>query len=165
MITAITTAYRMVSKHGFADVMQNAHTGEHSLHAAAFFDAGEKICDFEAERILETPTYLTIQTGEFKHITLSPDFLQYVNHSCDPNVFFDTRQMQFIALKEIEPGDELVFFYPSTEWEMVQPFDCFCGNSCCLHNIRGAAFLSEEEIARYRLTDFIREQLQNRLKP
>lgn len=164
MITAITTAYSMVSKHGFADVMQNGLTGEKSLHAAAFFDAGEMICLFEAEKILETATYLTIQTGEQKHITLSPDFLQYVNHSCAPNVFFDTQQMQLVALREIEPGDELLFFYPSTEWDMAQPFDCFCGNSCCLHQIKGAAYLTADEAARYRLTAFISEQLLNRQK-
>lgn len=165
MITAITTAYSMVSKHGFADVMQNGLTGEKSLHAAAFFDAGDTICLFEAEKILETATYLTIQTGEQKHITLSPDFLQYVNHSCAPNIFFDTQQMQLVALREIEPGDELLFFYPSTEWEMAQPFDCFCGNNCCLHQIKGAAYLTADEVSRYRLTAFISEQLLNRQKP
>ncbi len=165
MITAITTAYSMVSKHGFADVMQNGLTGEKSLHAAAFFDAGDTICLFEPEKILHTATYLTIQTGEQKHITLSPDFLQYVNHSCAPNVFFDTQQMQLVAIQKIEPGDELLFFYPSTEWEMAQPFDCFCGNKCCLQQIRGAAYLTAEEASRYRLTAFISEQLLNRQKP
>lgn len=165
MITAITAAYSMVSKHGFADVMQNGLTGEKSLHAAAFFDAGDIICSFEAEKILETATYLTLQTGAHKHITLRPDFLQFVNHSCVPNVFFDTQQMQLLALREIEPGDELLFFYPSTEWDMAQPFDCFCGNSCCLHQIRGAAYVSAADMAPYRLTSFISEQLLNRQKP
>ncbi len=164
MITAVTSAYKMVSKHGFADIMQNGITGEKSLHAASFFDAGETICEFSADKVLDTATYLTVQTGEQKHITLEPDFLQYVNHSCDPNVFFDTALMLFIALKEIQPGDELMFFYPSTEWHMAQPFDCFCGTAKCLHKIQGAAFLSEEETKRYRLTHFINEQLQSRKK-
>ena len=164
MITAITSAYKMVSKHGFADIMQNEITGERSLHAAAFFDAGDTICAFAADKTQDTATYLTVQTGAQKHITLSPDFLQYVNHSCDPNVFFDTTTMQLLALKEIQPGDEFMFFYPSTEWEMAQPFDCFCGTNKCLHHIRGAAFLTEEETKRYRLTDFINEQLLNRKK-
>ncbi|MES2003764.1 MAG: SET domain-containing protein-lysine N-methyltransferase [Bacteroidota bacterium] len=164
MITAITAAYKMVSKHGFADIMQNEMTGERSLHAASFFDTGDTICEFSADKILDIATYLTVQTGEQKHITLLPDFLQYINHSCDPNVFFDTTAMQLITLKEIQPGDEFVFFYPSTEWEMAQPFDCFCGTKNCLHRIQGAAFLSEKEIQHYRLTDFINAQLLNRKK-
>lgn len=164
MINAITSAYKMLSKHGFADIMQNSLTGERSLHAAAFFDAGEVVSEFTSEHIFEVATYLTVQTGENKHITLAPDFLQYINHSCNPNVFFDTTQMQLIALKEIQPGDELMFFYPSSEWQMTQPFDCFCGTPKCLHSIQGAVYLSKQTIQQYRFTDFIMEQLQNRMK-
>ena len=164
MINAITSAYQMLSKHGIADIMQNSVTGEKSLHASAFFDAGDIITEFTPEHILDAPTYLTVQTGEHKHITLEPSFLQYINHSCDPNVFFDTTHMQLLALKEIQPGDELMFFYPSSEWEMTQSFDCFCGTKQCLHKIQGAVHLSEEEAQRYKLTDFIRSQLQNRKK-
>lgn len=162
MIPAVTSAYEMVSKHGFADIMQNSNSGEKSLHASAFFDAGEVISEFTAEKILDTATYLTVQTGEDKHITLQPDFLQYINHSCYPNVFFDTTAMQLIALKEIQPGDELMFFYPSTEWNMAQPFDCFCGTPQCLHRIQGAAYLTDDEAMRYRLTHFIQQKIQNR---
>ena len=164
MINAATSNYQMISKHGFADIMQNMVNGEKSLHANAFFDLGDILAEFTPEYILDSPTYLTVQTGIDKHITLEPSFLQYINHSCDPNVFFDTTNMQLLALKEIQPGDELVFFYPSSEWEMTQSFDCFCGTKQCLHKIQGAAYLSEEEIKRYKLTDFIQFQLQNRKK-
>lgn len=164
MIAALTTAYKMVSKHGFADIMQNGLTGEKSLHAANFFDTGDVICAFSAEKILTEATYLTVQTGPEKHITLAPDFLQFINHSCDPNVFFDTTCMKLSALKKIEPGDEFTFFYPSTEWKMAQPFDCFCGTKQCLHRIQGAFFLRREEASGYRFTDFILEQLQKREK-
>lgn len=164
MITALTSAYQMISKHGFADIMQNSGTGEKSLHASAFFDAGDVICGFASDRVLDTATYLTVQTGINTHITLDPEFLQYINHSCRPNVFFDTTAMQLVALAGIQPGDELMFFYPSTEWSMVQPFDCFCGTTQCLHRIQGASYLSDEEAMQYRLTDFILEKLQNRKK-
>ena len=164
MIRALTSAYEMVSKHVFADIMQNTNTSEKSLHASAFFDAGEMICHFSAEQVSETATYLTVQTDNNKHITLRPDFLQYINHSCRPNVFFDTTAMQLVALTDIQPGDEFMFFYPSTEWDMAQPFDCFCGTTQCLHRIQGASYLSAEEAARYRLTDFIQDKLQNRKK-
>lgn len=164
MNIAVTTAYKMLSKHGFADIMQNSNTGEKSLHATAFFDAGEVICAFGADKIFDEPTYLTVQTGEDKHIILDPEFLQYINHGCNPNVFFDTTNMELLALKEIQPGDELLFFYPSTEWDMDQPFDCFCGTSQCLHRIQGASYLSDEIAGKYKLTDFIQQKMQNRKK-
>lgn len=162
MIPAIISAYLMVSKHGFADVMQNSATGEKSLHANAFFDAGDVLCSFEAREVLNAPNYLTVQTGDDKHIMLQPEFLQYINHSCSPNVFFDTNVMQLVALKEIQPGDEMLFFYPSTEWDMSQPFDCFCGTPQCLHTIKGAAYLSDEVAMRYRLTAFIQQKINTR---
>lgn len=163
MIPAITQAYAMVSKHGFADIMQNAGTGEKSLHASSFFDEGDVICAFEAKAILDTASYLTVQTGENRHILLHPEFLQYINHSCRPNVFFDTSSMQLIAISAIQPGDELLFFYPSTEWDMAQPFDCFCGTPQCLHKIQGAAYLDDETVMHYRLTQFIQEKIKNRV--
>ncbi|KAB8242433.1 hypothetical protein BDV35DRAFT_366204 [Aspergillus flavus] len=38
-------------------------------------------------------------------------------------------------------GDELTFFYPSTEWTMVQPFQCGCGAGLrrCLGRVAGAS--------------------------
>jgi len=164
MIKAIISDYTMLSKHGFADIMQNQETGEKSLHATRFFDQEEVISDFAAAKVLNSPTYLTLQTGLDKHILLDPVFLQYTNHSCNPNVFFDTHTMQLIAIKEIQPGDELLFFYPSTEWDMVQPFDCFCGSVACLHKISGAAHLSKKTVKQYRLTQFIQQQLHNQKK-
>lgn len=53
-----------------------------------------------------------LQVGETEHIMLSPEWLQYVNHSCTPNVFFDTSTLKLIALKDIKAGEELCFFYP-----------------------------------------------------
>ncbi len=160
MLRALTSAYKMHSRHGFADIMQNMNTGEKSLHANAFYDAGETITAFEAIKVFDKPKVITLQTSEAKHILLEPECLQYTNHSCDPNVFFDTTLMELIALKEIQPGDELMFFYPSTEWDMDQPFECFCGTHSCLHTIKGAAYLSAKHLARYKLTDYIIEKIQ-----
>lgn len=162
MIRAATIAFQMLSKHGFADIMQNNQSGEKSLHAAAFFDACDVICDFNAEKTLSSPTYLTVQIGDEKHIILQPEFLQYTNHSCAPNVFFDTNAMKLIALNEIQPGDELLYFYPSTEWAMTQPFECFCGTKHCLHRIQGASYLTEKEVSQYQFTPFIIGKLENR---
>lgn len=145
----------IVSEHDFAEVQMNPATNQKSLHVTRAFKAGELISDFSAGSILSYPTYLTVQVGDDKHITLQPEFLQYINHSCDPSAFFDTTTMQLVCLKDLEPGDEVTFFYPSTEWEMSQPFDCHCGSPECLRTISGASQIPGEVLDRYKLTDFI----------
>lgn len=48
----------------------------------------------------------------------------------------------------VEVGDELSFFYPSTEWAFDRPFQCACEEVGCLGEVRGAEALREEEIAK-----------------
>ena len=162
METLITTHYRLISDHNFAQVRQNFINKQNALISRQSFQTGELIAEFSAGSISSVPTYLTVQIDEGKHITLQPEFLQYINHSCEPNVFFNTTTMQLVALKEINPEEEMTFFYPSTEWEMIQPFSCYCGSANCLRQIRGAAYLPKNVWKQYQLTDFIQNQLAKR---
>ncbi len=162
MDTLITPTYRIVSNHVIAEVRQKNSNQQNALFVLRPYRAGDDIAEFSAGTISAEPTYLTVQIGIGKHITLQPEFLQYINHSCDPNVFFDTTTMKLVALKDLQPEEELTFFYPSTEWKMTQPFGCYCGSHQCLGNIKGAAYLTKEAIERYRLTDFIQQQLAKR---
>jgi hypothetical protein len=148
-----------ISHYGFATLYQNNVTGEKSLHATVPYNKGDVFSTFEAAETLTAPNKYTVQLADNVHIILAPEFLQYINHSCDPNVFFDTSKMELSCLKNIAAGDELTFFYPSTEYQMESPFNCFCGSNQCLHSIQGAAFLSYEIISHYRFTDFIMQKL------
>lgn len=162
MDTLTIPGYHTISNHEFAERRQKISNGQNALFALRSYHPGEVIADFWAGTIAAEPTYLTVQVGSRRHITLQPEFLQYINHSCDPNVFFDTTSMKLVALKQINPEEEMVFFYPSTEWKMTQSFNCYCGSSLCLGDIKGAAYLSKEAQDRYRLTDFIQQQLAKR---
>lgn len=162
--TAITNAaIKIISKHGFAEIIHNTVTNQKSLHAMIPFKSGDLISKFSAGDIYKEPNYLTVQRGIDEHITLRPEFLQYINHSCNPNVFFDTTRMEIIAIRDIEPNEEFSFFYPSTELDMAQPFICYCGTKNCLQNIKGAKYIPGEILKQYRLTDFIQQQLQYKL--
>ena len=165
MINPVITNHsiEIISQHGFAEILQNSITKQNSLHALIPFRKGDVISEFFAGEIFTEPNYLTVQRGVNEHITLRPVFLQYINHSCSPNVFFDTTSMEIIALKDIEVNEEFSFFYPSTELDMAQPFICYCGSKDCLQNIKGAKFIAGDILKRYRLTDFIQQQLQNKL--
>ncbi len=157
--TTQQNGYELISRHAFADVLINSNTQQKSLHSTVHAPATYSLCRFHAGIAQSRATYLTIQIGLHTHITLKPDFLQYTNHSCEPNVFFNTSTMELVTLKAIAPGDELTFFYPSTEWEMAQPFVCNCGSENCIQLINGASHLALSTLKKYKLTDFIEQLL------
>jgi hypothetical protein len=64
-----------------------------------------------------------------------------LNHFCIPNTLIDTENLSVIAARAISVGEELTFFYPSTEWEMARPFICLCKTPGCLGLVAGAKFL------------------------
>lgn len=154
-----TNHLTVLSQHGFSAVMKDRNSGEKSLTSLSSFLPNDIVSPFSASNTFKTPNYLTVQVNHQKHISLFPEFLQFINHSCDPNVFFDTTSMNLIALKAIQPGDSFCFFYPSTELDMAQPFDCLCAASNCLKKISGALFIPEETINTYRLTEFIKKEV------
>lgn len=151
--------YRVISSHGFGEVREDEASLAKAFFASKGFDAGDVVCQFSAAAILKEPTYLTVQTGIDEHIHLKPEHLQYINHSCEPNVLFNTDTMQLECLKKINAGDELCFFYPATEWSMAQPFECLCGTPNCIKQIQGAKYLTKEVLPNYKLTAFIKSML------
>lgn len=92
------------------------------------------------------PTYATVQTGRDTHLNLNSDLL-YINHSCEPSLFFDVRNLNvLVGPKGLKVGDELTFFYPSTEWSMAQPFDCLCNTPTCRGRISGARDMTDAQL-------------------
>jgi hypothetical protein len=151
--------YHVLSSHGFGEIREDEASLAKAFFSLKDFSPDDVISSFSGAAILKEPTYLTVQVGEDEHIHLSPEFLQYINHSCEPNVLFNTDTMQLECLKDIKAGDELCFFYPATEWNMAQPFECLCGTASCIKQIQGAQHVSKELIKNYKLTAFIQSML------
>ena len=143
-------------------VVRHLVTGQNGVVTVRPFRAGEVIIPFGAASTHRVPNYLTVQIGEHRHIELLPQMLQFLNHSCDPNIFVDTARMEVVALRDVGAGEELGFFYPASEWHMAQAFECLCGTTACLKRIAGADTLPPEALRRYRLTEFIRSKLGQR---
>ncbi|KAG9324676.1 hypothetical protein KVV02_000353 [Mortierella alpina] len=130
------------------------------LVACMDYKRGQVICDIQGT----TPgpkKYTTVQVSRDLHIELNSD-LVYLNHSCNPSVSFDTDKMQVIAHVDIMKGEPLTFFYPSSEWEMDQPFPCWCGAEKCCKSIQGAKFLPTDVMDRYFVCSHIQELLKER---
>ncbi|KAK9899869.1 galactose-proton symport [Cystobasidium minutum MCA 4210] len=108
--------------------------------------------------------YTSVQTSENTHIELNSD-LVFCNHSCDPSLVFDMSKMEVRVVddRDLKEGDALTFFYPSSEWDMDQPFDCHCKTSKCCGRISGARDMDVEVLRRYWLNPHI-EQLLSKKK-
>jgi hypothetical protein len=100
--------------------------------------------------------YSSVQTGPDSHIELNSD-LVYINHSCEPSLEFDMEKMEVRVARgaDLHVGDELSFFYPSTEWSMEQPFQCRCGKAACKGLIKGAREMDEGALREYWLNAHI----------
>ena len=119
---------------------------------------GEVIYHISGHRVTEAATYQTIQVGREQHIE-ELGVIAYLNHSCQPNTLIDVARLDVIAVRDIAAGEELNFFYPSTEWEMDRPFSCLCGAPQCVRLVAGARYLSIDTLSRYFVYPHIREMI------
>ncbi|SDI24709.1 SET domain-containing protein [Propionivibrio dicarboxylicus] len=141
-------------------IRESLLSGEKALHASMAFQEGEVLSEIGFRSLVIAPNYLSVQFGEAEHGMLFPAHLEYINHSCSPNVFFDVDARHLRALRTIAPGEELCFFYPSTEWSMNQSFQCNCRADNCLGFIEGAAHLEESVLESYELSNHIKAMKQ-----
>jgi hypothetical protein len=131
--------------------------GHYRVMATRAIAAGAVICPITGTRT-SRPTRWTLQVGVRAHIEADPAATleeqierfpwRFLNHSCDPNARI--AGLEVVALRPIEPGEELTFNYNSTEFDMVSPFACHCDSSACEGTIRGFAHLPPAEQARLR---------------
>ncbi len=126
------------------------------------YKKGDVICSMPSENITDKPNRYTVQIARDRHTHVGK--LAALNHSCDPNVILDTERMLMIACRDIEEGEELSFFYPSTEWEMNAPFICLCGAASCIHVVAGARFLPLSTLEHHYLNPHIRDMMIELLK-
>jgi hypothetical protein len=119
------------------------------------YSKGEIICSMPSENITDKPNRFTVQIARDRHTHVGK--LAALNHSCDPNVILDTENMEMVAARDIEKGEELYFFYPSTEWQMDAPFICLCGSANCINVVAGARFLPLSTLERHYLNPHIRD--------
>lgn len=130
--------------------------------ATQSFTKGQFIHRISDFRITQEPTFSSIQIGADAHIE-DLGSIAYLNHSCRPTTFVDTGALTVHAVRDIAPGEELTFFYPSTEWDMDRPFDCLCGEPSCINRVAGAKHLPAAILNRFVLNQHVLELLRQSL--
>ena len=94
-----------------------------------------------------TQQVLQIEDGFF---LLSPQMepADCFNHCCDPNVGL-TGQIGLIAMRDIQPGEEVCLDYAMCDGSDYDEFDCTCGSPSCRHRITGEDWKRPELWERY----------------
>lgn len=131
-----------------------------SLVATELIEEGEVVLRCSPEEVQVESTWRTLQLGFARH--LKNELLDFMDHSCAPNVGLDVDTLEFKALRPIEPGTAITLFYPGAEVELAQGFDCHCGAAACLGLLRGGFYLTTHQmrwaIDKGYCTRFMREQ-------
>jgi len=123
------------------------------LVAKRQFKPGELILPLTGR--LAPVSYKTIQIDANSHV--EGPVLAFINHSCRPSAVVVTQDCAVRAFTKLEIGEEVTFFYPSTEWEMARPFECSCGEPDCIGYVAGARYLSAAIFTRYFINLHIRQ--------
>lgn len=71
----------------------------------------------------------TLQVGDDAYMVVGPPSV-YVNHSCNPNAGV-ANDKDLVALRDLEPGEEIVFDYSTTMDENDWTMTCGCNESRC----------------------------------
>ena len=95
------------------------------LVASQPITCGEIIVQSCEEEIQDHRTWRTLQLDESRH--LRNEFLIFVDHSCSPNALLDVDNLALVAIRDISVGNPVTFFYPGSEVELSQAFECHCG--------------------------------------
>lgn len=96
----------------------------------------------------------------------------YLNHSCTPSVeihlyeqdaqgcFPDGVAGEVLVLhdRDLSVGDDMTFFYPSTEWDVAAPFQCMCGaGERCLGEQRGSMYMPKDKLDLYFINQHVKD--------
>jgi hypothetical protein len=126
-----------------------------SLVAKTPFKRGDFIMPLMG--VLSVRTYRTIQIEVSSH--LEGTVAAFLNHSCQPTSIVQASTLSVHAAKDLKAGDEITFFYPSTEWDMARPFKCLCGAQDCIGFVAGARYLSMDTFTHYFVNPHIKALL------
>ena len=87
--------------------------------------------DDRQSRSIQVDTDLYLVSGE------TPDAGDMLNHSCEPNCGI-SGQILLVAMRDIEPGEELSFDYAMCDASDYDEFRCLCGEPSCREIVTGS---------------------------
>ncbi len=124
-----------------------------SLVASRNIAAG-KIVIHLAGSLVSKPSKYSIQISETTHLESPMESLHnYIDHSCDPTCYIDWETLNLVSIKGISEGEKITYNYCTSEWDMVEKFECDCKTATCLGVVRGAKYLTVQQ--RKRIVSYV----------
>lgn len=78
-----------------------------------------------------------------------PEAGDYVNHSCDPNAGLRS-PISLVAMRAIQPGEEICFDYAMSDSTPYDEFECGCGAPICRGRVTGSDWQRPDLQQKYR---------------
>ena len=105
----------------------------------------------ELEQLSPLRRRITVQVEEDFYLTsiAEPEPADYFNHCCDPNAGV-SGQIALVAMREIEPVEEVCFDYAMTDGSPYDEFTCLCGSPHCRGQISGDDWQNPDLQERYK---------------
>ncbi|HKE18986.1 MAG TPA: SET domain-containing protein [Kofleriaceae bacterium] len=135
-----------------------AEKGGHGVYAVGAIRRGELLVVFagsavEASEIpLLAPDQrrLLLQVEEGLYLLSEVEgWADWVNHCCEPNAGL-RGQVSLVAMRDIQPGEEICYDYAMSDGSGYDDFDCRCGAASCRHRVSGDDWMKEDLWERYR---------------
>jgi hypothetical protein len=95
----------------------------------------EKDLDHNMESF--TQRVIQVEEGLYMVGSLPLEPTDCFNHSCDPNIGF-SGQLCLVAMRDIQPGEEISFDYAMCDGSSYDEFDCQCGSKNCRGTVKGS---------------------------
>lgn len=131
--------------------------GSHGLFARTFVPAGELLIVWggvimsleEIRHIPHDERQYAVQVDENAFLlTPNPEGGDYINHSCNPNAGLNG-QISVVAMRDIQPGEEVCFDYAMSDSVPYDEFECACGEPNCRGRVTGNDWALHELQVRY----------------
>ena len=134
-----------------------------SVFARRPYSQGETVVTSRRVSTTTERSVRSIQYDDQVHIYMDEPAL-LLNHACDPNTGIANNEKEsfnFIALRDIDAGEEITWDYETTEWDLVGIFDCQCEATQCRGQLRGFPSLDQALVHSYGayIADYIKRFL------
>lgn len=172
-----------LSQNDLQDIFQYSTScfGQISITSRVSQPRGSHLCYIQTHYSIPSATWSSFQSSKTTHAEFNCA-LVYLNHSCSPSVEIEVYEpdaqgnypnglageVRVARDRDLQAGDDVTFFYPSTEWESPRPFGCLCGadekgeGKKCIGVQRGAKFISHKVLQNYFVNNHVMELIAER---
>jgi uncharacterized protein len=129
-----------------------------SLFAIAHINPDEMLCAWGGKVITEDELSLVTPYQQHHGIQIEDtlymiplvegEAADYINHSCNPNCGI-RGQICLVAMREIQPGEEICFDYAMSDSSDYDEFNCECGAPGCRGRVSGNDWMIPELQEKY----------------